>query len=437
METHPTLRKHVDLMNCTTKLWISEKDKLSQSKFLSDRLFHYRLIWYKQAMMERLLRFKHLVVILIALIIPTLSALPALIVSPFLFIVLPHPTSTPLLTFLASLIVHTTYILWVALQKEAIMGGQTMTYLSSFPLPPSIQRKIDLKLLLVANHLFWLPIMVSFLFVIKSTHYGHLDSFLPVFHWLPLISSLLLAQWLYLHKNFTLLILLCPGISSMLAFASWATTPSLSIVVSLTGILMVVWISLQKKHQPVQFIKPLTFFKAKQKLRFNWKLLSFIVIDCAILFRKYRQESSLRLVFSALSLIILYQISIRSSLNIGQIYPIAIAIPLLIASGWYNKLSLEHKQYHYYLSSLPVSPKSWVFLDISFVFLITLSLQALFFTPFLASHQLKFSRFCYAILAQVPLIVALYFSQTKLSKLCHVVGATLTGLWLSLFFVVG
>lgn len=413
---------------------------LPESKKLAQQMLQYRLIWYRRIMAERLLRFKHAIILVLASAVPAIPAIPHILGSPLLFVLSAHPQSPAWLISFSSLLIHIAYVLWIAVQKGAIIGGNTRKYLLTLPISNTLWEKTDFKLLLIANSVFWLPILFSFIYIFIPSNPTNDPPALMSLHWLLLTSSLLISQWLYLQKRLDMLLFVLFFTSGILGLVTIVTNTHLDISITLIGIIFNGLIGTQhelfahllpKKELKTKIIRHKSF--TQHTLWRKWSGL--LKINFSILFRGYRQESYLRLFLCLASLALIYQLSLFSSAGIEFMYPFAGAACLLITSGWYNKLVIERQKYRLFLNSLPIQAGFWVFLDIFTLSSLIFLMQLVFFIPYFIAQEFKFSTFLTLMLAEIPLTTLIYICQTRLSKQCLLASTLSTGIWLYLLLI--
>lgn len=419
---------------------ITQTRTLPESKKCTQLLLQHRLIWYRRIMTERLLRFKHIIIIILACSVPTLSSIPYILGSPLLFVLSPRIQADPWLISMVSLLIHAAYVLWIAAQKEALMGGKARKYLLTLPIPTDIWKSADFKLLLIANNVFWLPLLFSFIYLFISADSIDLTALMAL-HWLLLTVSLLVSQWLYLHKRVNMLLLVTLLTSGVLGVATLITNEQLDISLTLTSMIAVSLIGTQYELSDSLFSqKKKKLNKAPTVAAFSdhalWKKWSSLLkINLAILFRGYRQESYLRLFLCISFLIMIYQLSLFSSGGIESMYPAAGAACVLFTSGWYKKLAIEHQKYAAFLKSLPAQPGFWSLLDIFSLSSLVFLLQLVFFAPYFIAQELQPSTFFTLISAEVPLTIIIYLCQTRLKKQSLLASTLSTGVWLYLLLI--
>ena len=155
----------------------------------------YRLRWYRNEMLNKLIRYKHGLIIIIALLVPSFHALSWLTLLPIRQLVA-HSTSLEL-SFISLLGIQALFISWAAIQKQAILSASFIrSYFCTLPIKSSYILQMDLLLLQVANLILWVPFVLVF-FGIKSEA--------EFTRFLILISGIVISQMIFLyHQSFLL-----------------------------------------------------------------------------------------------------------------------------------------------------------------------------------------------------------------------------------------
>jgi hypothetical protein len=151
----------------------------------------YRLRWYKSEMLHKLIRYKHGLIILIALLVPNAQVAAVLALSPIRLL---KTSNTSLkLTFLTLVGIQLLFISWAAIQKRAILGTPFRSYFCALPIEPIRFIQADLMVLLVANLILWIPFAIV---------YFELKSGVEFVRFLVLLSGIIICQLLFLYQAY-------------------------------------------------------------------------------------------------------------------------------------------------------------------------------------------------------------------------------------------
>tara|TARA_R110000868_G_scaffold396846_2_gene669205 strand:- start:2877 stop:4013 length:1137 start_codon:yes stop_codon:yes gene_type:complete len=142
-------------------------------------------------MLHKLIRYKHGLIILLALLAPGFQVVSSLVLSPIRSVMVPNASLQ--YTFLSLVGLQALFVSWAAIQKPAIMGAPFRSYLQTLPVEPFRFLKTDLLLLLVANLILWVPFVFVFF---EITNEAELARFCIV------ISGIIISQMLFLYGSY-------------------------------------------------------------------------------------------------------------------------------------------------------------------------------------------------------------------------------------------
>jgi hypothetical protein len=155
-------------------------------------ILSYRINFYFNTAWEQLVKFKYLLILLLGMLTPSVTAFFHLLQIPYLFVLLPasHPVWEKILTLA---IILTVYLGWILIQRNAVMGGVPRNYFMTFPFHKTEWFIVDVIMIVIANNLLWLP-----LFAVLMHPPQYYSLFYLSFNLLFL--SILLLQYIFLRK---------------------------------------------------------------------------------------------------------------------------------------------------------------------------------------------------------------------------------------------
>ncbi|MFK8010682.1 MAG: hypothetical protein AB8B80_01490 [Marinicellaceae bacterium] len=385
-------------------------------------LLKLRIQWFKLKAMEFLIRYQNGLFVLIIF-------LPGIAVGDNLLLIL-KALSTPFLQvgnpeslFLQKLIwlflLHLIFITFSQSQSLGIKGGGMAIYLRSLPISGIVYHKINLILILFANHFLWIIIVSSFYFQVVTDDN---NKFLILFNNLILVCTLITSQYIVLF-NFKLKLLLCNILISILLFVK--TIDSNKYFLNL--VILALWIYLI-----FQIVKPDKNIKS-----FNWtkKIKSMPLMSnwhCLMLFRA-------KLVSTCFRLLLLFLLIIGFTLvashfiriNSGQLLPYALVIEGLLAyylSGFFVFYVDQRNQLQFLFRTLPFTKFYWFYRDYLSVLLLSLSLHCLLY--FLIQPLLSYLELLYLVAYHLLLLLVCYpirvFAKTHQTILTFMVLTIVT-----------
>jgi len=274
------------------------------------------------------------------------------------------------------LLLQLVFWVWVRAQKLAIKGGEFTLFLTSLPITQTNNNKINIKLLLYANHLIWPLIFVSYFYLEGDSTFEFISSLLRnSFLFLLLFTTQYISLFLASNK-----IILAHFILCLLFLVDLSPTLELLRLLLLVPLWIYLVFYLLKKRQ---LIIPLS--STVNMLNIGRIIPNFIKANLhyQILFKSGISSTLFRL--ATLLFLIIGFIVIRHHFaknNNQDLLPYAIALEALIGyfiSGFFVNFSDQRKLMHQLLISLPVKKFFWPLRDILIVTVMSLVLHGFLF----------------------------------------------------------
>lgn len=391
---------------------------------IHQNLLKLRVQWFKLSTKEFLQRYQNGFILLVLL-------LPGVAVGDNLYLffkglTIPFIQITGSQTqfldkFLWLVVLHAIFVTFCLAQKTAITGGNFSTYMQSLPLTSTVKNKLNVWLMLLANHFLWVTVLASFYYQFESSDLGYLKYFKNAL----IVFLLLTAQYVALFKlNFkyvmALLILnliLLLNVSKNLVWV-WCI------------FLIVCWTVLT-----LQLLKPSRiYYKKPTKDFFNFlSLKSNFYFQ--MLFRANTTSTYFRLMIVVLLIVGFKLVSNNlAGNNSGELFPYALAFEALLAyylSGFYVCFNDQRQFMHDLLISLPVPKFFWFIRD--FLTVIILSLLAHMLLYILLLHVLNakqlsglFSYYVALLLVSYPIRIFVNRHQTSLTFVVLIIITAIT-----------
>lgn len=392
-----------------------------------DPLFKHRLEWYRRQMLDKLLKYKHMIVIIVALCVPTFAGLFSLIASSLLIIFKSDIPSWQ--SFLALLLWQSLGLIWVTMQKQAIMGGAIREYISTLPLSHWRQLAIDLRLLVIANNLLWIPLIIAIFYngfagVPPTSNY-----LLWILQFLFFILALLALQLNWLNQRYIhIFVIFAADFLAILSLHYLNTIIHSCLLIMAIAVAAYSLLSLQQTNFSKYFFsfggwKPISNLIAP-------RLFPVLAIQWAILFRYSRLQTGLRLTGIILLLLCLWGILLvgNQAIQKSHFIHIILTVETLIISGFYPHLYEAHQHHHGYFTSLPLTSIFWLLKDVIFMLTITVLIGVIAISPFVYLGITPTNAATMVIL-QIPLCIMLYPIRNKLNRQGAVVAIVTAGLW--------
>lgn len=383
-------------------------------------MLKYRLYWYQQKVFAKLVRFKHAIIIMIALFVPTMSWLNSLITQPILSVVAVTATTHAYLVLV--LLIQLIYLGWISIQSDAIYPDIVQSYLATLPLPARQRRIEDIVMLFIANNIFWIPFVAAYF---SLSHSAAPLSGLSIVRLCAFMMSIISSQYLWLNRRLAACVVLFAV--DFLLFANRAypsvIIPVIAIVISVMPLLypdLVVW----KRR----LLLPSGEFNTSIVNKFPVVGMSWL-----ILWRNYRIDLTTRMLI-VLGVIILASALVLKNQTFSsiQIDVAATAIMTLVWSGVYPLLKETRDACSLYLHSLPIAWLKWYAMDCC-VLLTMSGLSLLFYTSLLfINHVINISAIAYTVLTIVILGILLLYPRCHYSKQGTLISIALTIIYILL-----
>ncbi len=121
-------------------------------------LLSFRIKNYFSLMKSFLLQYKQGVILLVALLVPTLTGINYLLTKPLLAFI---TSKNPQQIFISSLFIYAIYTAWIVIQRAAIKPPASESYLATLPISKSARQFIDISTLFIANNIFLIPLIAT------------------------------------------------------------------------------------------------------------------------------------------------------------------------------------------------------------------------------------------------------------------------------------
>lgn len=376
-------------------------------------LIKYRIKNYFLLMKSFLMQYKQGLILLLALLAPTIAGLNYIFTKPFLvFITAHHPVNTLSSAFL----IYFIYAIWIAIQRPAIQSRTAESYFATLPISKKTNQMIDLLMLCIANNIFLIPLF-AVLLQISFTNQFHLAYFLSAIF---LTASIFSIEKNALCKNYVGCLLVI-FINIIYCFLKPVISDILFLAVSTLFIVSVFWTLLWD----IRLVKS----KGVQRFSMNHYPLS---LRNALLLRTAKTQTISRLYLTALTFVVGVLLSFFSKLSL---YPFAMmvvvqGIAAFIVSGIFVYFEKEKRKYESYLNSLPVSKATWVFKDIVYAIFTLIMFNLIFFLMMIHHFSIGFSLVFSVGLYQVILLTILYQIRTRFDVFGTLLSSVTTVAWI-------
>ena len=328
------------------------------------------------------------------------------ITKPFVII---SQTDSPLLAKLVwLLLLISVFVVWSQAQKRAIKGGDFSEFQESLPISETLKNKLNIRMLLVANHFLWPFIIASYFYFPAEGDSPILMLFLRHSF---LILLLLVIQYVLLFKNSI------KNIGGVVALALLLIVPvdfNLEFIrLALCFILMFVFVFhflLIDNHQPKKFYKLRNLIPA-----FFTKNLHLQTLFKSGLTSSLFRISIIVSLMVGFTFVIDYWVEDYTELT--PYYLVLEAFLAYLMSGFYVSFLDQRNSMRNWLITLPVKNYYWVIRDVFTLIVLTAILHGLFYlwAAQLTEFNTMLAVFCYHIILLIisyPLRVLLTEKQT-------------------------
>lgn len=367
---------------------------------------------YFLLMKSFLMQYKQGLILLLALLTPTIAGLNYIFTKPFLvFITAHHPMNALMSAFL----IYFIYVIWIVIQKPAIQSHTAESYFATLPISKKSHRMIDLLMLFIANNIFLIPLMAA-VAQITFSNPCRLDYFLSVIF---LTLSIFSIEKNALYKN-SLGCLWVIIANVIYCFAKPFLSDILFSAVSMFFIISFFYTLLWDVR-----IKS----KSIQLLSMDYHPLS---LRSALLLRTAKTQSISRLCLTAFTYVLGFLLLFFSKLSLYPLEMILVVqgITAFIASGIFVYFEKEKRKYESYLKSLPVSKTDWMLKDISYVVFVLILLNVSFFFMITYHFSIGFSWIFAIEPYQIILLILLYQIRTRFDVFGTLLSSVTTVAWI-------
>ena len=402
-----------------------------QNTSLVSRLLSYRLQWYRIQMLEKLIRFKHVVVILIGLFIAPLNLFDALFVQPIINIGYAKNPSTMLIFSL--LLTQGIYLSWIIFQDDAISTARVRQYFNALPIPPIKHYIADITTLFLANNIFWIPIIAALINAPYASMTNPLAPFLFVIKILVLIISIfaIQTQWIYRqYFSFTFLI----STNFLFYISSITTSPWLSLLLIICALLNALLFTYPWRLK----INILSIFSSASSTNKSVTLprysrFQLLKLTYTVLIKKYFVECFMRCALSIAILIFgCFAILFGDSLD-ARLWSVSLlSIVALTFSGFFPLLKESREQYKLYLHALPISQSYWYMLDYSAIALLIIFFWSLYATVLMIYQKLNLLEVAWIVASSSILALILCCIRNRYRKFNALFSIIATVAWVTL-----
>lgn len=390
-----------------------------------------RLHWYRECMSEKLTRYKHGLIIIIVLFVPTLAMLGSFIAPPVLAVISPAPNSWQVLGY--QVLIQIVFLSWLILQSDAVSGQPAREFINTLPLRMQSILLTDVTILAVANILLWLPILFALILAPYKMIDGmseYLSFFLRTAN---LITSVVCVQliWIYQRRFFLIYIFIADLIASTSVF--YLHKPFLT-----NSLLFLTFTILMMIPFAILYLKPFDQLKFSRLLQINKYYqhphnsvyFSILKLQIIILTKKYRL---LTLIRSGASLILLTMgICIlfldKANLNIIIVASMILTFNTFIVTGFYQRLYEAHQAYIEYTRTLPINKYFLGMFDFQFITSIILTQSLIFIAILYFNFRVNLLSSILLFVLQIPLSLLLCFTQ-KVKKFGTLFSFCVTALY--------
>lgn len=243
----------------------STSDHAVQSIQLMRKLVRWRLQYYVHVTADALRRNKQMSILLILALGPMLIGLVFMLAKPILVLLNGSHVVQSLVIWSALIAVS---MIWVIVQRQALMGGVPNQYLQSLPISPQQRLFTDFGVLFCTNTILFIPYMVALLYsIVENPHQFFVHGLLTLL-WMSMVV-LLQLQFLYRIRG---RMFAAMGSVLSLLLLSVIDLPLISVVVAL--IYMYLLYAMLKRNQQSKTLKMLWLgqrlqLKASDSIRYN------------------------------------------------------------------------------------------------------------------------------------------------------------------------
>lgn len=374
-------------------------------------LLGYRLRWYFTTMSEKLLRFKHGLLLAIALFIPTAQFFVYLSTEPILAII--NPTQINFWHYLLKIsVLQLVYLVWIYLQKESINPQFINAYFKSLPISQAIQRLINTIVIVIANNIFWIPFVITAYICMR--HYDQ-NTCLFIARMLFLITSIIMLQLCLFHtKSLLFLVWIMCDVMLCMSIVFPSVSGTMVIILSLIVLLLL------SKKRSGGFHIPKSIYR-RTRINFNsaglFKAMPLIMLQLTTIRRQYFLSFLNRLLIVVVLLSIGYCLVIyATNIKIQCIDIIIPSLSIFIMSGFYPLLKDIRASNRAYFTALPIRGREWYIADFMIITGVTLLVTTIFLSAQLFKHKMGYLMLCASQLTILLLSILLAITRNYFPK---------------------
>lgn len=157
------------------------------------KLVRWRLQYYVHVTADALRRNKQMSILLILALGPMLMGLVFMLAKPILVLLSGSSVIQSLMIWVGLVVIS---LVWVMMQRQALMGGLPNQYLQCLPIPPQQRLLTDFWVLFCSNTILFIPYMVALLYSVVENPQQFLGHAVLTLLWMSTVVSLQL-QFLY------------------------------------------------------------------------------------------------------------------------------------------------------------------------------------------------------------------------------------------------
>ena len=157
------------------------------------KLVRWRLQYYVHVTADALRRNKQMSILLILALGPMLMGLVFMLAKPILVLLSGSSVIQRLMIWVGLVVIS---LVWVMMQRQALMGGLPNQYLQCLPIPPQQRLLTDFWVLFCSNTILFIPYMVALLYSVVENPQQFLGHAVLTLLWMSTVVSLQL-QFLY------------------------------------------------------------------------------------------------------------------------------------------------------------------------------------------------------------------------------------------------
>lgn len=383
--------------------------------------------WYRAQMFEKLVRFKHVVVILISLFVAPLHLFDALFVQPIINI---GYVTQPGRLWFSLLLTQFIYLGWILFQGDAISSRKIQLYLTALPIPAVINRIVDLVTLVVANNIFLIPMVAA---LIKAPYAAMSEPWLFLVRMLVLISSILVLQFQWINRRYQALFGIMVA-DVLFYMSSVVVNPLLSFLFMLSSLAIVFMTACSRSLTIIEVSRLANSVpRNTTEVLSGYSPLYLLKLTYSVLVKKYFIEYFTRSIVSIAILTFgIFAILFGDALNAKWWSMSLMSFVVLSFSGLFPLLKESREQYQLYMRALPISQSHWYLLDFSAITLSVMSIGAIYMSVLYAFSKLNRFDFSWIIISSSILTLLLFFIRNQCGKFNALIAIIATVSWVAL-----